>query len=373
MRIRRLGGRGLLVLGVCGTLLGLSCAPQTRAPSAAAPPGSPATGAPAPASAAQPAAPAAPADAGSPAKIRIGLATETLGRGPLYVANRKGYLRDAGVEIERVNLEGDPRLVAAFLANEIDVAGFGADTVVKMVTEGRDAFVAYSMGQGHDVHMVISKRFAEQRGVDPSAELSQKMSRLKGITIGAPSLGGIGEFRSRWILRQGGLRDEDVSVVQVGAGPAQIAATENDQVDGFTAGPLAPQEAAARGKALIVVRPSELKEFTQYLYSSLSTSKAFAERNPDAMRRLAQALDRAKRYIQEDPEGAIQELKRDFPNVRDEVLREGLAFYRTTYGTDGKMTVAAWRDTLDFLRDGGVLRGEMDPSEGVYWTNRYQP
>jgi ABC-type nitrate/sulfonate/bicarbonate transport system substrate-binding protein len=89
-------------------------------------------GAPAPASAAKPAAAGAAAAASSPAKIRVGLATETLGRGPLYVANRKGYLRDAGIEIERVNLEGDPRLVAAFLANEIDVAGFGADTVVKM-------------------------------------------------------------------------------------------------------------------------------------------------------------------------------------------------------------------------------------------------
>jgi hypothetical protein len=58
--------------------------------------------------------------------------------------------------------------------------------------------------------------------------------------------------------------------------------------------------------------------------------------------------------------------------VLDEVVREGLAFYRNTYVTFGNMTVAAWRDTLVFLLDGGVLRGELDPSEDVYWTNRYQ-
>jgi NitT/TauT family transport system substrate-binding protein len=164
-----------------------------------------------------------------------------------------------------------------------------------------------------------------------------------------------------------------VTVVQVGGGPAQIAATENDQIDGFTAPPLAPQQAVARGKSVVLVRPTELPEHAHFLHTSLSASKASAERNRDALRQLAQAMNQAKRYIQDDFDGAAQALKNDFPNVPDEILRDGLAIYRPTFGTDGKMSVATWHDTLNFLRDGGILRGDLDPAEGIFWTNAYQP
>jgi NitT/TauT family transport system substrate-binding protein len=334
-----------------------------------------------------PGAPAAPAAGGaadaagrqqppvaqSPAKVRIGLATESLGRTPLYVAQRKGYFAEQGLDVERTSLQGGTALVAAFLSGEVDLAGFGADAVVELVSEGKDIQVIYSMGEGHDLHLVVSKSFAEQRGVEPTLELGERLRRLRGITIGAPSLAGLGEFRSRWLMSQGGLGEQDVTVVQAGGGGGLVAAVENGQVDGFTGSPPLPQEASARGRAVVLVRPSEIRDFPRYLHGFLGTSRAYGERNVDTLHRLAQALNRAKQFIQDSPDEAAQELKRDFPSLRDDVLRESVAFYRPTLGTDGKMTVESWRDTLEFLKAGGIVKGEANPAEGVYWTNKYHP
>src|SRR5688572_10954952 len=123
-----LGWALLVLLAVAG-----ACAPAQRTGQASSPAGSAA-------------APAAAANA--PAKVNLGLAFDTLGRAPLYVAMRKGYFTEQGLDVDRTLLQGDSPLVAAFLAREVDVAGFGADTILKMVAEGRDVQAFYGMGQG---------------------------------------------------------------------------------------------------------------------------------------------------------------------------------------------------------------------------------
>jgi NitT/TauT family transport system substrate-binding protein len=316
---------------------------------------------------------AAPA-AAAPAKVNLGLAFDTLGRAPLYVAMRKGYFAEQGLDVERTLLQGDSPLVAAFLAREVDVAGFGADTILKMVAEGRDVQAFYGMGQGQAMFLVASKKFVDERGVDPNAPLREKAARLKGMSLGAPSLGGLTELYSRWFLRKGGLTDDDMSVVQVGGATAGlVAAMDNDQVQGFVSSPPGPQEAVLRGRATIVIRPTEVGEFNHYIYSGLSTSKAYGDRNSHALRRLATGIDRGKQYIQSSFDDALEEIRKDFPNMQREALVESVSFYRDTFGQDGKMNPEAWRDTLGLLRDAGLVKGESDPSEGVYWTNKYLP
>jgi NitT/TauT family transport system substrate-binding protein len=318
-------------------------------------------------------APAAPA-ASQPAKVQLGLAFDTLGRAPLYVALRKGYFTEQGLEVERTLLQGDSPVAAAFLAREVDVAGFGADTVVKMVAEGRDVQVFYGMGQGQAMFLVASKRFVDERGIDPNAPLREKVAKLKGMSLGAPSLGALTDLYSRWILRKGGLTDADMSVVQVGGATAGlVAAMDNDQIQGFVSSPPGPQEAVLRGKSVLVVRPAEINDFSHYIFSGLSVSKAYAERNPDALKRLAAGMDRGKQYIRSNFDDALEEIRKDFPSMQREALLESMTFYRDTFGTDGRMRPEAWQDTLGLLRDAGLLKGETDASEGLYWTNKYLP
>jgi NitT/TauT family transport system substrate-binding protein len=352
-----LGWALLVVLAVVG-----ACAPAPPAPRTGQA-SSPAGGAATPAAA-----------AATPAKVNLGLAFDTLGRAPLYVAMRKGYFTEQGLEVDRTLLQGDSPLVAAFLAREVDVAGFGADTILKMVAEGRDVQAFYGMGQGQAMFLVASKRFVDERGVDPNAPLRDKAARLKGMSLGAPSLGGLTELYSRWFLRKGGLTDDDISVVQVGGATAGlVAAMDNDQIQGFVSSPPGPQEAVLRGRATIIIRPTEVGEFNQYIYSSLSTSKAYGDRNGDALRRLAAGMDRGKQYIQSNFEEALEEIRKDFPNMQREALVESVSFYRDTFGRDGKMNPEAWRDTLGLLRDAGLIKGDSNAGEGVYWTNKYLP
>jgi ABC-type nitrate/sulfonate/bicarbonate transport system substrate-binding protein len=144
-------------------------------------------------------------------------------------------------------------------------------------------------------------------------------------------------------------------------------------VDGFTGSPPFPQEASARGRAVVLVRPAEIREYPRYLHGFLGTSRAYGDRNLDALHRLAQAMNRGKQFIQDYPDEAAQELKRDFPSLRDDALRDSVAFYRPTLGPDGKMSVESWRDTLELLKAGGIVKGEAKSAEGVYWTNKYHP
>lgn len=291
---------------------------------------------------------------------------------PLVVANRKGFARELGLELDLTEVPGDAAQLAALRSGEIDFAGPKASTAIEYKVQLADAMSVYAMVKQFTMHTVVSKSFMASRGIDPQAGLQERVRKLKGITLGAPSLGGATETYSRWVLTRSGLSNDDISVVKVGGGSALVAAMENNQIDGFVQSPPAPQEAVLRGAGVVIVRPSDIPELSRHVGAVVATTRAYAEKNPTVVQRLLAALDRSKRFIHEDFDGAVALLKRDYPNVADESLRESLKYFREAYGTDGRMDAEAWTNTLTLLKQGGELKGPPDPAEGFYWTNRYQ-
>lgn len=120
---------------------------QATTPPTTAPAASPATQKPARDSAAKPAtspAPMKPAAATAPAKlnpvqkIKLGIPAVRSDHAYRYMGVEKGFYRDLGVDVEFVQLRGDPLVLKALLAQEVDLAEINIVGVLGAIESGGD-------------------------------------------------------------------------------------------------------------------------------------------------------------------------------------------------------------------------------------------
>lgn len=170
-------------------------------------------------------------------KVKVGHLASTL-FSPLYVANAKGYFKDAGLELELVPVKSGQDGVPMLANGQLDVmvAGFSAG-MFNALHQGLKFKVVGSMGlstgdpKRSPTALEVSTRLHD-------AGTITRVANLKGHKIGvAGGPGATGGYLLATMLQAGGLTLKDVTVENL-ATPDQEPALTNGSVDAVT--PSAP-------------------------------------------------------------------------------------------------------------------------------------
>ncbi|MFJ7205865.1 ABC transporter substrate-binding protein [Streptomyces sp. NPDC098789] len=174
---------------------------------------------------------ASPADAGAagPVPVKVAHVPSTL-FAPLYVAEAKGYFKDAGLAVELNKVKTGQDAVPLAGTGKVDAvaAGFSAG-LFNAMAKGVEVKVAASMGGSTGEHpspttLEVSRRLAD------SGELARPED-LRGRKVAVAGGGGAaGGYQLAATLRQAGLTVKDVTVVNV-AIPDMKNALANGGVD----------------------------------------------------------------------------------------------------------------------------------------------
>ena len=213
---------------------------------------------------------ASAAEPGRP--VRVAFAGFGVGAVVTWIARDTDLFAKYGLDARTVHIEGAAAGgVQSLLGTDVFVVSQDVLAPLKAVSEGADLVFVGAHGNAEDY------RFGVVSYVDD-------LVQLKGKKVGVSGLGRKSDLVARVALRRAGLDPvEDVEMVPIGYSPQRAAAIYRNVVQGA---PLVPRVAAeAQRVGIKVIEIGEVNLVTDLLV----TTRAFADRNPNLLRRFLMA------------------------------------------------------------------------------------
>lgn len=296
---------------------------------------------------------------------------------PIFIALQNGYFLDEGIELEFIEIDSGQLGAGALVAGLAEFTDLGIEDVRNLQEEGKDVILVYNVVNSLTMNLVVRTDLLEEKGVTPDSPLEDRFAALEGITFGITRPGAPTDLYPRWMLQQAGLNPEtDAEFVAIGGGAALLAALETGQIDAYLLSPPTPYQAQAAGFGQILIENSagDVPQFKDFAFTSIAVTREFAQQNPAVVEGYSRALDRAYQFMAENMDEAVQILQQNyFPDTDLETLRISLEATFSAMRPDGDFTEEAVRNQGDVLLAIGALDEAWDTTEGVLWTNEWNP
>ncbi|MEV0633497.1 riboflavin ABC transporter substrate-binding protein RibY [Streptomyces sp. NPDC050619] len=305
---------------------------------------------------------------GSTTELTLGLTyIPNIQFAPFYVAEEKGYYKDAGLNVTLHHHSASEDLFGGLKAGKEDLVIAGGDEIV----QGRaGAIPAVNV-------MTLYKRYPVALLV-PADSSIRDASGLKGKTVGVPGPYGETYFGLLALLAEGGLTTEDVEVKSIGyTQQAALSAKRVDGVMGFVNNDQVQFEQA--GLDVRAVPLAEETDGAPLISSGIGASESFLKKRPDDVRQFVAATLRGVEFTLANPEEAVELSRAHIPTLKDAkskasalaVLEASAPLIRGSGGRLGESDPQTWSRMADFMKEKGLIKKEI-PAEQAY-TNDYLP
>jgi NitT/TauT family transport system substrate-binding protein len=213
---------------------------------------------------------------------------------PLTLASQLGYFKDAGVDVDIVDLAGGAKALEALLGGSADVVCGFIDHTIEMQAQGKAIrmFVLYDRYPG----LVLAvTRSGQAHGL-------KAIPDLRGAKIGITAPGSSTQFFAEFLLSKNGIPVDQESYIGIGTAATAVAAVRRGAVDALVNVDPTITILTNGGDATILADTrttlGTLRAFGgPYPAGGLYATPAFIDRNPRTVQALATASIRALRWI----------------------------------------------------------------------------
>ena len=142
------------------------------------------------------------------------------GQGMLHLAKDSGMLAKYGFTADVLLIPGTPRTIQALIAGDLDYVAAGAPASLRARAQGADVVVLSTLAN-----------FSSQRiMLRPESTLSN-VRDLKGKIIGVTQYGSGGDTFLRAALRKTGIKENEVTILQMGGTPGVAQGLESGRIE----------------------------------------------------------------------------------------------------------------------------------------------
>ena len=250
------------------------------------------------------------AGAGDGFKFPVAASSKVLGYAPLWVAAGKGFFQREGLDAEVSAIRGTAPTMQALVSDSIYVALAANDGVIGLAEKGLG--VAMIAAGAKTTHMIMGgKKY-------------KTYEDLRGAIIGSSTLTSGTAFLLRRVLKTKGLEyPKDYKLVNVGgSGPAFTALSTGNIAAAILAVPIS-FKAQQMGFNLI---GKVTDVFPNYLLSTFSVRREWAEAHREEVVRFLRALLKARAWLDENKQEAAEFLAKDL-DMKPALARKGLDYY----------------------------------------------
>lgn len=288
---------------------------------------------------------------------------------PLTLAERLGYFRDEGLEVEVLDFPGGAKALQALIGGSADIVSGGFEHTLQMQAKGQKVQAFVLQGNAALALGIVKGKFAAYAGPQD----------LKGRKIGVTAPGSSTHTFLNHLLASAKLKPEDVSVVGVGTGATAVAAGRSGQLDAIANVEPAIAMLEKSGD-LKVVHETFSDAGTRAIYGGpvpsacLYAKQSFIQSNPNTVQALTNAMVRALRWLRKaSADDVIKVIPAEYTFGDRAVYASVLERLRTVYSADGTFTPEgverSYRTTAASdaaVRDAGTAI-KLDES----WTNAF--
>lgn len=278
---------------------------------------------------------------------------------PLTVAERQGYFKDEGLQVEIEDFQGGAKSLQALMGGSVDVVSGAYDHTIQIQAKGQQLVAV--VAQGRYPGAVIALR-------NEVAAKYKEPKDLKGLKFGVTAPGSTSHFALNKFLTTHGMKPEDVSVTGVGTGSSVVAAIQRGDIDGVSNF----DPAITQLEQLKLVKPivdTRTEKGTQDLYGGpypaavLYLQTAFVEKNPKTVQALVNAMVRALDFVHKSTPDEIAKVMPPEYALGDPTLyRNSIEHSKPSYSVDGRIDPAGAANAAKVLAsfDEAVANAKID-------------
>ena len=261
---------------------------------------------------------------------------------PVLVAYDKGYFKDEGLDVTLKSYQTAQPMMDALVSGKIKLGGFCALPITFGAMARSKTDLLFLGGMYEDDNHPISVLLVKDTTV------IKNVQDLKGKKIGILPTRAY-EVWLQGILESEGIDPKDVIIRQVKPN-LQADALNNGSVDALFTNDPAATITMAKGYGMELTKEALVPKSTKmspFYFGSFNVRKDFADENPDIVKKVSKALDRASKFINNNPDAklimakenylpeAFRPIVKNFPNsffktsnnVSDEDLKQIKEFY----------------------------------------------
>jgi ABC-type nitrate/sulfonate/bicarbonate transport system substrate-binding protein len=305
-----------------------------------------------------------PAPAQAPLKISFVQPLVCFCAAPLFAADKLGYFKDEGLDVELVTVQGSAAMFAAVQAGSAPFGFTNGLTLLTSVPKGLSlvAFAGMDKGQG-GFNLVVSNAWAQAHGIKANEDWRSALKKLAGAKVGVLGTNTTGGLLLSSFAKQAGLPDDALSLISM-TPAASNAALAHNEVDAWW------QTAPAIG-GVLAFRSANLPKVSAVVGNVAFTTRDYLAKNRDVVARMARAIARGDNALlepatQERALGAVYDRMPNLP--REEVRAEVLTTETQARSRNAELTAAAFEATNQIDAQLGLLKTALTPDQlkGVY-------
>jgi len=240
-------------------------------------------------------------------KINVAYSSISGNVSPLWITQDKGFFRKYGLDVQAILIESGTTTAQALVAGDISFASVAGPAAIQSNLRGADVVMIAGV-----INTLIFQLYTE-RGIT-------RPDQFKGKAVGVTRFGSATDFAMRYALDKYGIdATKEVSVLQLGNQPAQLAALEAGKVQGVMLS--APTSLRAKKMGFPMLADLQMLGL-EYQHTSIATSRALIKSKPDLvrdfMRAYIEGIHYAKTHRKESIEVLAKYLRTDDKDVLDD-------------------------------------------------------
>jgi NitT/TauT family transport system substrate-binding protein len=263
---------------------------------------------------------------------------------PLTVAEKKGFFKDRGLDVEISDFAGGAKSLQALIGGSADVVTGAYEHTIRMQAKGQDIRAVVELGRFPGIVLGVKKDVAYNGPAD-----------LKGMKIGVTAPGSSTNMLVNFVLAKAGLTPQDASFIGVGSAASAVAAIKKGEIEAISH--LEPVISMLEREGLIrAVVDTRTEEGTRALFGGanpaavLYMKQDFIEKNPNTTQALVDAFVTALRWLQKATPAEVAAIVPEQYLLGDKALYElAVEKSKPSYSVTGVIDPAAMQSAADML------------------------
>lgn len=213
---------------------------------------------------------------------------------PLTVAEKKGFFKEQGLDVEINDFGGGAKSLQALVGGSVDVVTGAYEHTIRMQAKGQDVRAVIELGRFPAITIAVRKDLADK--VKSAAD-------FKGLKIGVTAPGSSTALTAQYAMVKAGLKATDAAIIGVGAGASAVAAIKQKQVDVISHLDPVTSKLEADGDIVSLI-DTRTEAGTKALFGGsnpaavLYLKNDFAEKNPVTTQKLVNAFMKSLKWLE---------------------------------------------------------------------------
>jgi NitT/TauT family transport system substrate-binding protein len=283
--------------------------------------------------------------------LTLAVSTLTFGHSPLWVAQRKGFYAQEGLELDIPVLESGSRAMQALLGGSAQLAATGPEDLIRATEAGTPTVILAGVLNGLTHSLMAGPKF-------------KRVADLKGGKVAASSVTGSVTYALKFMLAKNDLHyPKDYLIIQIGGSGVRFAALKGGGID-----------AALVAEPLVVVAEEAGLNNTGFVgdylphmqVTVIGVKSDWAKANRGLVVRYLKGLARTFRWLYANKEEGT-EATSAIAKVEKRFGARGYQIYtgKQVWPIDGSPTMEGMKAALDAMHADKILAAPQRPEKYV--------